>query len=349
MNSKRMAHQNIFFVFAIILAFGLKAQAQTRGFFRSFGDSITAGYKLNLVDRYPEMISQALQMDYENLAVSGQTSCQMSYNQVFRENQNSPRVAAFNTMMIGTNDSNAEGAGPYQKVYEKCLTANVAWLAFPQSDKFSPLSSACTRKGQWLTSVEMPTTGLRSNTTNDELNCSITTDGSPIYVWHDFGDDLNALFEVVLDNQSVATVSTHADIQIKTHDGRGIRGQALLRFPVSAGSHQIKFIIRSTNGHYPTIYGIGSLKNRQAPIQLFAAGVPYQLNMNQDNAVSIYNAIARDTVARFQTEGLAVQFVDVRQYWKPTLTEMIDTLHPNRAGNESLSRAFVDQIKSARP
>ncbi len=340
--------KNSIISFAASCILSLPLQAQTRGFFRSYGDSITAGYKLVKDDQYPEMISQKLQLDYENLAVSGQTTCQMSYNQVFRENANSLRESVFSTMMIGTNDSNVEGAGAYQKVYEKCLTASVAWLAFPKSDKFSPFSTACVKKGKWLPSVEMPTTGLRSNITNDELSCSITTDGAPIYVWHDFGDDLNALFDVVLDGQTMATVSTHAAIQIKTRDGRGIRGQSLLKVTASPGVHQIKFIIRSVNGHYPTIYGIGSLKNRQAPVQLFTAGVPYQLNMIKENEVILYNSIAQNAVTRFQNEGFPLQFVDVRQYWRPNADQMMDTLHPNRNGNQSLSRAFVDKISAVK-
>ncbi len=321
-------------------------QAQTRGFFRSYGDSITAGYKLVKTDQYPEMISQSLQLDYENLAVSGQTSCQMSYNQVFRENVTSTRESLFSTMMIGTNDSNAEGAGPYQKVFEKCLTSTVAWLAFPRSDKFSPFNAACTKTGQWLPSVEMPTTGLRSNRTNDELDCTISTDGSPIYVWHDFGDDLFAQFDVVIDSQVVTTVTTHAEIQIKTHDGRGVRGQSLIKFTAPPGPHHIKFVIRSTNGHYATIYGIASLKNRQAPVQMFTAGVPYQLNMNRDTEVSLFNSIAQNVVSQFQNEGLPVQFVNVRQYWNPVTGEMMDTLHPNHAGNEGLSQAFLEKIRA---
>lgn len=345
MNSIFSSNQSII-GWTLLFLTSLPLQAQTRGFFRSYGDSITAGYKLVQNDRYPEMISQALQLDYENLAVSGQTSCQMSYNQVFQENQNSTRQSLFSTMMIGTNDSNAEGAGPYQKVFEKCLTSTVAWLAFPKSDKFSPFSAVCTHTGQWLPSVEMPTTGLRSRDQNDELNCTLTTDGSPIYVWHDFGDDLNAQFDVLIDNQVVANVSTHADVQVKTHDGRGIRGQALLKFQAAAGNHSIKFVIRSSNGMYATIYGIGSLKNRQSPVQMFTAGVPYQLNMNRDAEVSLYNSIAENVVAQFQSEGFPLQFVNVRQYWQPTSEEMIDNLHPNRAGNQSLSQAFIDKIKA---
>ncbi len=329
---------------ALIISACLPALVQARGFFRSYGDSITAGYKLVQNDRYPEMMSQSLQLDYENLAVSGQTSCQMSYNQVFRENINSQRESLFSTMVIGTNDSNAEGAGPYQKVFEKCLTATVAWLAFPKSDKFSPFNAACTRKGQWLPSVEMPTTGLRSRDQNDELNCTISTDGSPIYLWHDFGDDLYAQFNVMIDNQVASNVSTHADIQIKTHDGRGVRGQSLLKFQVAAGIHNVKFVIRSNNGHYATIYGIGSLKNRQAPVQMFTAGVPFQLNQNRDTEVSLYNSIVERVVTQFQNEGFPLQFVNIRQYWKPITEEMMDNLHPNRVGNQSLSKAFIEKI-----
>ena len=328
-----------------VFFFSIVAHSEVRPLFRSYGDSITAGYRLVKTDRYVEMLSQNLQMDYENLAVSGQTSCQMSYTQVFKENANSSRASLFSTMMAGTNDSNAEGKGPYESVYQKCLTAAVSWLAFPKSDKFSPFSAACEKKGQWLPSVEMPTTGLRSRNALDELNCRIGTAGAPIYVWHDFGDDLNAAFDVKIDGKIVAAVSTHAGIPIKTHDGRGVRGQALLRFPVAAGNHTISFIVRSKNGHYPTIYGIGSLKKPRSQTQLYVGGVPYQLNMIKEANVARYNIIAKRVLQNFMSEGFPLKFVNVRQFWSPSVHEMQDTLHPNRYGSESLSRAFLDAIR----
>ncbi len=71
--------------------------------------------------------------------------------------------------------------------------------------------------------------------------------------------------------------------------------------------------------------------------------------MNRDAEVSLYNSLALNVVTRFQKEGFPIQYVDVRQFWKPTSEEMMDTLHPNHAGNRSLSRAFIEKIQSVNP
>ena len=307
----------------------------------SFGDSITAGMGVAPDYRYANLLAQSLNLNLRNFAVSGQTACQMSDSQIFA-NSFTRETPAISTVMIGTNDSNVEGVGKYEAVYQRCLKASLTWLSIATEDKTFPSSASCVREGKWE-EVPQAKGAIQSKQFGARLNCTFDSDLSPVYFWYANGDDLNGSFTFTIDGQQSVQVRTLSVTPIKMRDGRGLRGQVGFRYSgLKPGRHTISFVVNSKNQSPVILYAVGSLTNQHVAPKVLVGGVPFQLANLKGAASARYNAIAQSVASNLRAEGFSVKFVDVRSKHRGTPSEMQDNLHPNNLGNLHLHKAFFD-------
>lgn len=317
----------------------------------TFGDSITAGLGVDGPQRYANLLARDSGGVLENRAVSGQTACMMSIAQVFSKPLPSPKSGSrYATMLIGTNDSNAQGRGDYESIFRMCLRASVSWLTIPASTKALPTNGRCLVAGVWARDPKAPLEGLVSSRRGDRMNCKLTTTGGPAYLWFEASDVSNGVFAYTVDGKNVRRIAVRSRVAIRTNDGRGLTGGAAIKIDgLSAGVHTISIMNDSAPGNSNSsvkIYGVGTpSRNGSETIQLFLGGTPFQRNDRKSEDSRAYFDIAKQEVVNLRYDGLPVEFVDTRAFMRGTSQELYDDLHPNALGQSELKDAFEASIR----
>lgn len=337
------------FAFAGALAATAMPLAQTQHV--AYGDSITAGAGLKKGQTYVEKLSQEAGARLINRAVSGQTACQMSFNQVFANPIPSLESGSnYSTMMIGTNDSNIQGAGEYEKIFSMCLRASMTWLTIPDIYKVFPKSPQCILKGNWKSYPTASSSGVMSTNQGDSIICQVTSLGGPLYLWMGIGDGYTGILKYTVGNNvSSGRIKSFTTQSIKMIDGRGNEGQAAIRLVLPEGQHQIEIKVDSvtSTANRVIFYGVGTL----APVEkmmgfpkLFVGGVPFQRSDKKSAASKAYSQRVQNLVDVLKADGLPVYFVETRAYMTGSSDEMYDDLHPTPQGQNRLLEAFRVKI-----
>jgi hypothetical protein len=311
----------------------------------TFGDSITygTGATSRTVD-YVSLLSADMNAGLTDYGISGEQACDMGDSEVFpNENPASTTRNMIYTVMIGTNDAEVKGVGSYESVFNTCEQAEIAWLAIPSQYKVFGQSSGNTTTGTWANDNTYQTgIGIQSTTNGSTLAVPITTTSGPVYIWYRIQDGNAGTFSYNIDGGSNVSANAFTSPTIATQNG-GTRSVALARITgVSAGTHTINFTVTSATGagNIVSILAVGTtaIASYQAP-KVFVGGVLRQQNDNISATTAEYNLDVANNVSLLAGDGLAVYFVNVRNYANST-TDMYDGYHPNNAGHSHLRDAF---------
>jgi hypothetical protein len=285
---------------------------------------------------------------FVNYALSGDQACDVATRQIFAH-KDSPSVTSPTeySLLIGTNDVDVKGAGPYEAVFQTCFNAAVSWLAIP--DVFKVLA----------TSNQILTTGAGGIDSSNNWN-AWTTAGQgatvsfpvtlaatgPIYAWSRISDNNPASYSYSLDGTVIGTANTQTAPRIATENG-STNSLSFLRFPVvAAGTHRVTFTQTSEGTNGVSIVGIGTPVGFTANSwpRVLVGTIPYQYNSGKCTASSDepcleYIQDIEASVNLFSGDGLDVRLFDTRQYMFGTASEMNDSLHPDALGQVELSHS----------
>ncbi len=324
--------------------------------YHAYGDSITAGYGLAdpAATEYAVLLAQAKTLFLNNHAISGDQACDIPTRQIF-PNADSPSTATRTvyTVLIGTNDANAKGAGPYEAVFNLCHQATLAWLATPLQSKV--LASAAVTSGP----THIEASSNYNAVTTDAAQATLTFTFSratpgPVYLWYRIADDNFGTFTYALDAGQPgalhgATVTDTAPA-ISTHNG-STSSLALLRIPaVPAGPHTLLLTQTSSGVSGMGIVAIGMPASTllvgsprvlagTVPPQLIGSGAPC------DTTPAICQAYTNDILANaalLAGDGLDIEIFTAGKYMTATSADLSDALHPNVLGHKEILHAITD-------
>jgi hypothetical protein len=321
--------------------------------YHAYGDSIAYGYTLSnsSVQAFPHLISKDNEFSVSDFALPGDQACDIAPRQIGR-NLDAPAAGDFPlyTVLIGTNDADVEGIGPYEATFDLCQQAAIAWLAMPDDLKVLAPSGTVNRGFGTVASMGGWKYWL-TDTQDSSISFSIKLPATaPIYVWRRIVDGDSGTYTVAVDGTLAGSLTTASFPAMSTQNGT-TASVALFRIPaVPAGQHTISFTQTSVVGTMQ-IVGIGvppSAKRSlppvivgSVPLQMAGTNAPCSTNPLWCYA---YTADVYANVMLFHDDGLDVRFADNHPYMHATAAEMNDPIHPNPLGQSELRTAFERQI-----
>lgn len=321
------------------------------GTYHAYGDSITfgAGVANARTHAYPAIVAAHERAVLWNYAIPGDQACDIPTRQIFRH-RDSPSLAEHGkySILIGTNDVNVKGPGPYESVFQICLQAAASWLAIPAEYKVLATSSTVTTSGPGRIDRSNHWNAWTTAGTGSSVTFPITLPVSgPVYAWPRISDANAATYTYSLDGVVLGTASTQTAPKINTQRGT-TDSLSFLRFPsVDAGKHLVTFTQISAGRDGVSVVGIGTPAGSQAGDlpRVLLGTIPYEYDNGKCNvAVSDvpcqeYIEIIEADLNLFHGDGLNVALFDTRQYLPATAQDMYDALHPNALGHIELSHA----------
>lgn len=325
------------------------------------GDSITAGYLVAGSAAYPTLLAIDENASLVDRAVSGQQACDLANTQTVKYDLSTiDKNSAVYTMMIGTNDANIKGTGPYESIFQGCHKAAIAWNAV--GDKVAANSANCTDGGTWGAFTGYALVGEFSTTNGSTKTCSLNTFGGPLYAWYYQQDGNGGAFTYSVDGGAPVALTTATLTAIATHNN-GTYGWGLIRVTgLAAGSHTIQFVVtsatNSNNGVAVSAIGTPPPAGTYGFPRVYVGGIPRQQGDANSAVTAQYNADVLADVNLLAGDGLGVYFVNIRNYlcasvvagvcvnsygagdMQPLGTPNDGGLHPNAVGHNDLKQAF---------
>jgi hypothetical protein len=322
--------------------------------YRAYGDSITFGVTLRdpATQAYPVLVATDENVTFAKNALGGDQACDVPTRQIF-PNGDSPTLATHPTytLLIGTNDVDVKGTGPYEAVYVLCHQATISWLGVPAEYKVLANTS------------EMTTTGFGAIDSSNNWNAWTTeAQGStvsftiamanpgPIYAWPRIDDDNPATYTYSLDGVVLGAATTQTTPRISTQNGSTNSLGFLRLSQVPAGIHVVTFTQTSAGVNGVSVVGIGTpagpVINRLPTV--LVGTIPFQLHGGSVGACTSSDAPCLEyikdieaDVTLFSADGLDIRLFDTRKYMFGTAAEMDDSLHPNVLGQIELSQSVI--------
>lgn len=311
--------------------------------YAAYGDSITFGYGVTpQLMAYPYQLATANSLTIQDHGATGDQACDTLPKRLYPAgDEYTASKGQVYTYMIGTNETYVKGTGAYEAVYNTCHQAVLSWLALSRANKSIAGDKALVSTGGCGTVPDTTRSGALYCATAGTVSTTMTTAGSPIYVWYVVDDSApaTATLQVSIDGTSVATLPTQLTPAIATLNG-STQSIALLRLPAAAGTHAVVMTAASGSAG---VLGIGSVPaSRSALSFVVGADVPFQSTYGKASVATQvqYAADARANVALLQSDGLDIRFAPTRRYMLGTDAEMSNQLHPNLLGHTHLAAAF---------
>ncbi len=314
--------------------------------YHAYGDSITYGATLTTVtEAYPYLIAGDRSLTVSDYAISGDEACDIPTRQIFPAADNPSPDYPLYTVMIGTNDADVKGPGPYEAVFNLCQQASLAWLAVPAAAKVLASSSSVTTSGPGsLDAANM--NAWHTTAAGSSISFPIRlTSKSAVYLWPRIVDGDAGMFTYSVDGVVLGTASTSTIPAIATRNG-STGSLAFLRIAgVAAGAHTIVFTQTSLSGSMQIVaVGVPPMAQTvpivivgDVPLEGVGSKAPCAYSASRCDA---FTADIKANVAIFKADGLDVRFAENHTFMLGTPSEMNDTLHPNVLGQSELRRAF---------
>ena len=317
----------------------------------AYGDSITAGAFVATGSDYPTLLGGYYGQPITNYAQQGDTSCEMTDKVFTHENPTNASTGIY-VSMIGTNDATTGGQGSYEPVYRACHQAALSWLGTPREQKVLAQDAACVKSGSWSADTTYPSLGEVSSTNGSSMTCSITAQGSTLYLWYRIINGNGGTFSYALDGSGVSTLANVSTPAITDING-GTHSVAVLRIPgVTPGVHHLTLTVTSStsSSNLVSLLALGSspASGTTGHLKVYSGGVPFQEGDGQSAVTAAYNQDALNDVALLASDGLAIYPVNVRAYLCPVCAisypDMANTEHPNATGQQELAAAWENKI-----
>ncbi len=264
----------------------------------------------------------------------------------------SPTTASVQTaaMMTGTND--VWLCGPTVDCttnYTEELSAGLAWLAMPETDKVFAQQSAV-RTGVWTNDDTVRAgLGLSSEVAGSSVTIPVrqSVAGRRVYVAWRASDGSAANATIAIDGVVVDTVygCGNQGSPIRTQNG-GTTTVLLRAYALGAvGPHQLVITVQPdvlSDDAFTLLWaGVASGNYVQTGVpHLIAGGIPAENFGLRPDLTSLYDGLVRSVVTQLQGDGLYVQFAATHDVLV-AYSDYVDILHPNDAGHQKLATAFL--------
>jgi lysophospholipase L1-like esterase len=253
------------------------------------------------------------------------------------------------TFLVGTNDviycGGDNGCLPN---YINAMTAALAWVALPASDKV--LGSSLTVSKAWTSDLNL---GVATNTAGASLTFPVnqTVAGRTLYIAYrvfDAGKVNSGTATVQLDGNTVATLSTIVNTghAIATHNGLSDTIFAVAIPLGAAGAHNIT-ITNGPNGGFFSFQWAGVSSGQYASTagapRVMAATLPTTTNTSYNSLEATQNDALNQLAAALASDGMWVTVVHCESVLDVT-KDMYDNIHPNDSGHAKLAAAFESAL-----
>jgi lysophospholipase L1-like esterase len=321
--------------------------------YQAFGDSITFGASLENpgIQAYPALVAAFEHVTFANRAIGGDEACDITARQIFPAEVG--RTVSFArpiySVLIGTNDVNVKGVGPYESVFMLCHQALITWLGVPLEHKVLSGGNGMATKGPGSADLSHHWNAWMTRGLGSSISFTIrTTQSGPIYAWPLIDDDNPSTYTYSLDGVLLGSANTQTEPKIATQN-RTTRSMALLRFPaVPTGSHQVTFTQTSPGALGVAVVGVGAPAAPDDPNRptVLIGTVPFQMRdgekkycYSSDLPCLAYIADIEADVKLLAEDGVDVRLFDTRRFMFGMPDEMYDGLHPNALGHLELSHS----------
>ena len=336
---------------------GSASTPQTFSSYIANGDSITYGYPLT-ASRYPSLVASRLGIPSLNVTANvSDQACDVFPRALYVDGIT---VAASGgqllSLMVGTNDADKKGTGPYEATYRLCHTALLAFLAIPSDSLLRGGNPAVAGAGAWSAAAD---TGNRAFTFGGmyaggpgtlTFSPGAVSVPTPTYILYSIDDaaPATAVFTVTDERGTVlGTAGSTPPVSMATANG-STQSLGVLRVVRAPGTSQM---IASTSSGGVSIYGVGSIPRPAVPGApvILSADVPNQRQgdtVATAAAIAAYNADIAADEATVLGDGATVAHVYDDLYMLGTPAEMYsgDRLHLSALGDANMASAFVAAV-----
>jgi lysophospholipase L1-like esterase len=328
----------------------------------AFGDSITAGVGAASCtqpggDCYVDLLNDHVGSPaLNNYGLGGDQMCDTAVK-MFTDINLGASSSALVTFMDGTNDA---ATYPYPGYalgpMSQCQNSMLTWATIPSTLKTLP--AALTPAANW-TATTMDGVNVIESTTNaaaQQIPYTISYTGQPLVIWYMMQDGNGGCFTVTdsYDTANPMQVCNNAGMPIATKNG-GTYGVGTMYFLDNItgrvpGNYNLTIAVTSATSasNIVAIAGVGVIPPAGSGNPVWEGGVPRQWldgpAGDSNQTTSFYNQVVVNNAAYNQGLGLPVNFVDVRNNWLGTTTEMAASpntqYHPSNLGHAEIATAF---------
>lgn len=321
----------------------------------AYGDEVTDEPVATDTEQYPYLISQDLNggLTYETIYY-GKFDCDVVDQKIFPTSYpgliSNTLVSWLPAAADPTWGSPGVGApnAAHLAISNSCRMAGLTWMSIPSPYKVLGQSASCVKTGTWTNNALYGGTyGTQSNTNGDTVACTITSNGGPVYFWYGLKENDGGTFTYSIDGSTAISLDTDGNNEF-SFPVTNKTSVAAVRLPVlTEGTHTVTFTVTSATNVANTvnIFGLGTPPGKAylgGNPQVFFGGQLYRLNDDLPLATKGYNAAHRSLASQLKSDGLGVNFVDVRKYVNSTtdMTGGANSYTPNATGKEHLAQAF---------
>ena len=254
------------------------------------------------------------------------------------------------TVMTGTNDVWLCGTYPgCEANYTEELTAALAWLAIPASDKVFAQATTV-RTGSWANDDTVRAgLGLASSVAGSSVTFSVqqAVAGRSLYLaWRATVGSV-ASATVAVDGTVVDTVEGYGNGAEPVQTQNGATTTAFLKtYPLgAAGMHQVTVTVAAgaPAGDAFTVLWAGAptaTYTKTGVPHLIVGGILSENYGLRTDVTALYDGIVQTAVNGLKTDGLDVQFAATHSILTAP-DDYVDILHPNDAGHKKIAQAFL--------
>lgn len=316
-----------------------------------FGDSVTCGGGASTpANGYAALMDATVAGSNTNFCHWGDEAADTALLVYANANPTVSSTQAY-TAMTGTNDVWVCGTYPgCTGTYTEALSASLAWLAIPASDKV--FAQAITvRTGSWSTDNSIrPGLGLTSSLPGSSVMFPVkqAVAGRNLYLaWQATVGNL-ATATVAVDGTVIDTVGGYSDGAAAAQTSNGGTTTVFLKtYPLGAvGTHQVTVTVSpgAPAGNIFTLLwaGVPSATYTQTGIpHLIVGGILSENYGLRTDVTALYDGIVQTVVNGLKADGLDVQFAAVHSILTAP-NDYVDILHPNDAGHKRIAAAFLN-------
>jgi hypothetical protein len=348
------------------LARGLSSDTWTS--YNVFGDIVSYGAQLGVSFAYPTIVNNTLNANidfYTDTSNYSDYECDIVNAYIFPNYNPSQQGNPLVTWLPNVNDPGYGGSGgssAHEADAASCRLAGLTWMSIPST--YKSYAQAATTTGSWGNFAGYGgAIGSTSTTQNSALTFTVTTT-SVAYVNYELqatatGVASGGVFTVSVDGALAATVSAGGNgTWTYSSACSGLcptsEAPAAVRIPIQGApnqQHEIQTeVISSTSTANPvTILGVYVPPGKPyvgGNPTVFLAGQLYQYNDAQEPWTTQYNTDEMTQANQLLGDGLAVNFVNIRNYVNST-TDMQSAhpLDPSSSGQQHISDAFGGVIQ----
>jgi lysophospholipase L1-like esterase len=324
----------------------------------SFGDSITAGTGATLCTQpggtcYVDVLNTAVgSPTLHNYGVGGAQMCDTSIL-MFNDINLGASSTALVTLMDGTNDAYNDGLTGYALgPMTDCQNSMITWATVPSTLKTLPASLSLASNWSLGTYGGLAVAESTTNAAAQQWPYTITQTGQTLVIWVAMVDGNAGCFSVFdsFDTNNILYGCSYSATPIATLNGGAAGVKAIYYVDTisgrTPGSYYLTITPTTTTGagNIVAIAGIGVLPPAGTGNNLWEGGVPRQWLDGSGKTTKYFDQVVRNNVAFNYGLGLPVNFVDVRNNWLATTSEMStggnQQLHPNNLGHSEIAAAF---------